>query len=101
MASHEKLVKKAIQEIADTIRDKTPRKKPEQEKLLEKARLLYDDTIGFLRHTAYDSDDDFPAGNTGDVIPHLRSIGVNAATAVQLAPHICARIAEAALDGPD
>jgi hypothetical protein len=101
MGTHDKLVQKAIQEIADTIRQKKPGKKQKQKKLLEEARRLYHDTIGFIGHTAYDEDDEFPSGNTGDVVPHLRSIGVHAATAAQLAPYVCERIAEIAVDGPD
>ncbi|MBI2030709.1 hypothetical protein HYT05_03735 [Candidatus Kaiserbacteria bacterium] len=101
MGSHDKLVQKAIQEIAQTIHQRTPEKKRKRKKLLEEALRLYHDTIGFIGRTAYDEDDEFSVGNTGDVVPHLRSIGVNAATATQLAPYICERIAEIAVDGPD
>lgn len=101
MGSHDKLVQKAIEQIAQTIHQRTPGKKRKRKKLLEEALRLYHDTIGFIGSIAYDSDDEFSAGNTGDVVPHLRSIGISATTAAQLAPYICEQIAEVALDGRD
>lgn len=101
VGSHERLVQEAIGEIAQRIRKKTSKKNRKKNTALQEAALLYYETIRSLGRDVYDTDDEPVTGNTADIALFLRTIGVSEQTAGQLAPHVSAKIAHLALDGPD